>query len=105
MEIEKKCKNCKYCQVFYVKNDGVFFRTFYGYCRLEATTVNTKDNCSKWEVEDGEEKFAPITETDIKHVIRDLQKLIETLGISSESVKEGICKERTIETAYNAKLE
>lgn len=105
--MKDKKRSCEYCdnfQVFYIKNQGKFLKTDYGYCCIKNSTCIYHNYCGDWTITTEQEKFYPLTVENVSHVVLYLNKLIEKIGLTVDEKHIGKCEHFTDSTPYNSKL-
>ena len=101
----KECKNCNNFQPYYVRNDGKFFITNYGYCCIKGNILSTICTCSDFDIKLEKQKLILPSKLNIHNAVNHLFSLIENLGVEISESDIGVCKPRTDLTPYNARLE
>lgn len=101
----KECINCKNFQSYYVRNNGKFFITNFGYCCVYIGTRSATSCCSEFNKNTKKQKLIFPSKKNINNAINSFFSFIENLGIEVEDKDVGKCKPKTDLTPYNSRLE
>lgn len=73
--MERKCANCRNCEVFYTLGYCEYLRSDYGYCCEHKKVVLKTENCENWKGRPTAMKRNP------KRVVRELEKALTDIAV------------------------
>ena len=96
------CSTCCNYQPFFVRNEGKFFITTYGFCCIKSICKTKGFPCSDYNKKPENEKILTPTKDNIATAVNNLLQILENMGIIVDDKEVGRCKPRK---CYNSKLE